>query len=289
MFVLISVPCLADQPKENLRNEIYLQKQDITIINLPYSRYSKLGKVEVIKNSDSSIIYTLDFFLRFENYFSEDATYHVQINDWFLSDDLSEEVITFYEKGAIINSLKFNDLNIETTNLTETVSHIVWEDQSFLKNNLFYLLTTNNELLVFDITTGALIRHERNIGNKKFETLKKKSDLYTISYSDYFPNIDTYRTNKNHDLDLILSDIVLKYFPDSTECVWVGVYVFRSGSVKVVRAESINDYSLDKETIEVISSNIKNVRLTDIDFPSEYYKWEEMIKLEKGKTKPIIE
>ncbi|SFT85729.1 hypothetical protein SAMN04489724_2360 [Algoriphagus locisalis] len=284
LFTLISLPCLADQPKENLRNEIHLHKKGITIINLPYSRYSEFGKVEVINNSDSSILYTLDFFLRFENYFSEDATYHVQINDWFLVDYSNKVAITFYEKGKVINSLKFDDLNIQMMNLKETVSHIVWEYESFLHDNYFYVLTTNNELLVFDITRGELFQHEKNTSSGEFETLKKKSDSYSISYSDYSPSIDTYRTNQNQDLDLILSNLVFKYFPDSTELVWIGVYVFRNGSLTVTKVESINGLSLDDKTIEAISSEIKKVRLTDIDFPEEYYKWGKMIKLEKEKN-----
>ena len=146
-------------------------------------------------------------------------------------------------------------------------------------------MTTNNELIVFDITTGSLIQQERNISLKKYEALKNKSDLYTITYSDNHPSIYNLTTNQNQDLDFILSDLVFRYFPDSIEIVWIGVFVFKNGSLAVSRVESLNNYSLDEKTIDTISSNIKKVRLTNIDFPSEYYKWGEMIKIEKEKTK----
>ena len=277
--VLISLPCMADHPKENFRNEIHLQEKGITVINLPYSKYSELGKIEVVNNSDSTIVYTLDFFLRFENYFSKDATYHVQVNDWFLSKYLDEVVLTFYEKDKVIRNFRFDELNVELRDLIKTVSHTIWEKQSFLKDNHFYLLTTNNELMVFDITTGDLLRHERNISSSKYNSQKKKSDLYSVSYSDEYPEIYNLKTNQNQDLRSILSDLVFKYLPDTKEFIWIGVYVFKNGSLAVRRVEGLNDFS----NIKTISSEIKRVRLTDIDFPNGYYKWGKMIKLEKKK------
>lgn len=280
-LILISTSCFADQIKENIRNEIHLEKNDISIINVPYSRYNEYGKVDVINNTDSSIIYSLDFFLRYENYFSDDAIYHIQVNDWFLLGNSNQNIITFYKKGKVIKKLSVDDLNIQLMNLEETVSHVVWEDQSFLKENNLYVFTTNNELLVFDITKGKLIKHDKNISKEKFETLKNNANSYTISYSDYFPSIDSYKTNQNIDLDQILSDLVFKYYHDTTDLVWVGAYVFRNGSLQVIRAQCIDDVILNRKSIETISSDITNVKLTDIDFPNEYNQWWVMIKLEK--------
>lgn len=272
---------IADQPKDNYRNEIRLHTKDITIINLPYSQYGEFGKVEVISNSDSDTLYTLDFFLRFDNYFSEDAVYHVQVNDWIITGYSDQVVLIFYKKGEIIRHLRFEDLKISEDGLTETVSHNIWQSESFIKDNEFYLFTTNNELLIFNIETGAKVSHERNTSSNYFANLKKGSDLYSITFSEDYPEINSYQTNQYKDLDIILSDLAFKHLPDSLNYVWVGAVISNFGSVVLSRIEHYPNRSLlDKKELELLSASIQDVRVTDIYFPKEYPKWAIMIKLE---------
>ena len=100
----------------------------------------------------------------FEVFLSFDGMHLVKMRPWASGPGPSDDdlAVEFYKSGKLIESYSTRDLVSDASMVQRTVSHYFWraEDERFpflSPYNRFYLMTIDEIVYVFDVTTGEII------------------------------------------------------------------------------------------------------------------------------------
>lgn len=107
-------------------------------------------------DGSSEPLWTVSWYAAAVEIFS-DGVHLVRHGAW--ASETANEAISFFEKDKLIRSYRISELVRDKTKLKRTVSHFFWsEDQRLEDSTLRYtLLTVDNGLYVFDVTTGKIL------------------------------------------------------------------------------------------------------------------------------------
>ncbi len=271
------INAFADLPKENLYNQILLPKSNILVKNTPYTIYGEQGKFEVMDLKDSSIIYSVNRFFRFKNYFSENGLFHVTIDDWFVKGrpDNRTTVISFYKKGRLLRKYSVRDLRLNHPMLIETVSHKVWLKEVFIKSNILHVLTVDNIYLTFSMKNGRLNSRTQN-SSSLFQLNNNQFIIQHLEFDFKQPYIENLITSTGESLDTIISTLLYGMFPTDKKFL-VGLYISKEG-IPIVETLEFNNLKRVKEKARLsVTKAISAYRLTNFEIEPPYEYWGKMV------------
>ena len=79
----------------------------------------------------------------------------------------NEPMIRFFRRGELIKTVRLGELLKDLSHLQRTVSHYFWGDYLGLdKRGRYVVETVENRRLAFDISTGRLVAHDRDVRHR---------------------------------------------------------------------------------------------------------------------------
>lgn len=262
---------------DNHRSITHLLDSGLVVINTPYTKNDTLGKVEVIQTSDSSLLYQMTSFLKFENYFTQNGEYHVQLNPYCPNDSTPENALTFYQKGRIIHTVLFSELytNLNVASLPTSV----WKKEAFIAKGKLYILTTNGYVMVFNATSGTLLDTSKRV--VEFEQFRDEVDSYYVEKSEYLPLIECLKTNKEANLETLLRQKLDPYYTADVEFLTIYFCVYPDGSVHLSEIKRNGNQEFSQKDLSKINKKLKKIKLTEFTFYPGFTQWNETVIIRK--------
>lgn len=204
LFLINIVNCYADEPrycnKFRSSNKLYEfkiteVKNDSILIDNVYYKESREIKWGLFNRITKKKIYEIETIASEKTaYVSNNGKYIVIINDWpSETPDDNLEMVSIYENGNLIKSLKLNDILNCGYNISSSVSHFRWTIEqpkiSFATKTISFVTYELNEIRI-DLTDGKITKTKNelvgensllvygkiiknNDGNYKFEVCHK--------------------------------------------------------------------------------------------------------------------
>lgn len=189
----------ADQPRyrNNFKssNKIYEfriseTKKDSILIDNEYQKFNSEYKWELVNRISKKTKYKIETKASEKTAFvSNNGAYVVIINDWpsEIPDD-NLEMIVIYKNGALVKSIKLNDILDCGYNISSSVSHFNWSigepKVSFNKNKISFITYELNEIDI-SIKDGEISKSKNKLVNNNSlliygQIIDKKNEFYKI-------------------------------------------------------------------------------------------------------------
>ncbi len=158
----------------------YSENGEFYFKSIPYYRFgaTNFGKTIVFDSKTNEELYSIDNYLPSSSFISNNGNSLVTVEYWMWGHDNYEDqvLITIYNKEDSAKHYRIDDLVTNKTILTHTVSHTLWYEKMFIKNDTLNILTEEGRVVRLDIKTGKI----KSVANKNDFNFSDKIKNYNL-------------------------------------------------------------------------------------------------------------
>ncbi len=287
LFLSTTKQLLADSPAPVFPHEMTSENSKYILSSVPYHIFGAFGKSYVIDVKSKDTIYVLDQYLKQPVLIDNSGKYIVQINSWPAKDVIQEiDAVTIYKNGIKTKSIRLSELITDTTKLLYSVSHIMWYNVFKIRDQKIIIKTRSQDLLTFDLKTGAKannLSNQKSIDKESFVKPRiKLNDSIKYPNDTRFPTLsngkDIYTSFNSETFGFrIFSDEEISSIKVPTKAFYLIILIDQSGKGRLEKfyIEDVNHYQrlFGAKQEKEISEFINSVTFDSSLIPPEIGNW----------------
>jgi hypothetical protein len=282
-FLLAAIVAKADLPGPAYQYDLYSQNKRFYYKSIPFYNYDQtnFGKTIIYEAKTKRKLYQIDHYLPQEAFLSNNGKSLITTRYWMWGhknfDD--QALIEFYINGRNLKKYFVKDIIIDRSKLQFTSSHTLWYDKMFINNDTLFVLTLDENAVLFDVNTARIIgRKEKSFVTKRFD-IKKLPELKSIVYNKIkYP--DTYQfpdlINSSKFKQALTTGLNKKEVKDYDSCrFYIMVYgaIDRKGNCEIFFLSTSVDRAENKDWDKQVSDWVKRQKYKTTLIPVNCDKW----------------
>jgi hypothetical protein len=166
-FIFLTHVLKADMAGPAYQYDKYSENERYYFKSIPFYNFedTDFGKTVVYDKATNKMQYKIDNYLSRGSFINNNGQTLITTRYWVWGHDYTkfkdEVVITIFIKGKKVREYKVDDLIKDRTQLTMSSSHTMWFKYIFIHNDIFYVYTLDNQVLLINSYSGEIIAKKK--------------------------------------------------------------------------------------------------------------------------------